>query len=81
MALGCPFAVMAILLAETLITLGASFQCGCQGQEAGVPFSDASRQPMSSGATLLGAEGEEGLGEVLGGLGGYGSGSGDGWMC
>ena len=33
--------MMAILLAETLITLGAAVQCGCQGQEAWVPFTDA----------------------------------------
>ena len=32
---------MAILLAETLITLGASLQGWCQGQETGVPFTDA----------------------------------------
>ena len=41
MALGSTFGVMAILLADTLITLGAAFQCGCQGQEAWVPFTDA----------------------------------------
>ena len=51
MALGSTFAVMAILMAETLITLGASLQRWCQGQEAWVAFSDAKRQPMSSGAT------------------------------
>jgi len=37
---------------------------------------------MSSGSDLLGGAGEEGLGEgfkVLGGLGGYGNGLGDGW--
>ena len=32
---------MAILVAETLITLGASFQCGCQLQKGWVPFTDA----------------------------------------
>jgi hypothetical protein len=36
-ALRCSFAVMAILLAKPLITLGASLQRGCQGQEAWVP--------------------------------------------
>jgi hypothetical protein len=40
-ALGCSFAVMAILLAETLITLGAAAQRWCQGQETWVPLSDA----------------------------------------
>jgi hypothetical protein len=33
--------MMAILLAETLITFGAALQRWCQGQEAGVPFTDA----------------------------------------
>jgi hypothetical protein len=33
--------VMAILLAETLIMLGAFLQCGCQCQETWVPFTDA----------------------------------------
>jgi hypothetical protein len=33
--------VMAILLAETLITLGAAAQRWCQLQETGVPFTDA----------------------------------------
>ena len=38
--------VMAILLTETLITLGASLQCWCQLQETGVPLTDAiSLQP------------------------------------
>ena len=37
---------MAILLAETLITLGAFLQGGCQLQETGVPLTDAiSLQP------------------------------------
>ena len=33
--------MMAILLAETLITLGAAVQCGCQLQKGWVPFTDA----------------------------------------
>ena len=41
MALVSTFGVMAILLAETLITPGAFLHCGCQGQEAWVPFTDA----------------------------------------
>ena len=41
MALGSTFGVMAILLAETLIMLGAPFESWCQGQEAWVPFTDA----------------------------------------
>ena len=54
MALGCSFAVMAILGAKVLITLGAS--------------------PNPGLSTWLGRAAEEGLGEVLGGRGGYGSG-------
>ena len=41
MTLGSTFGVMAILLAETLITLGASLQRWYQLQETGVPFTDA----------------------------------------
>lgn len=41
MALGCSLGVMAILLAEMLIPLGASLQAGCQLQKAGVPLTDA----------------------------------------
>jgi hypothetical protein len=38
--------VMAIMLAKPLIPLGASLQRGCQGQETGVPLTDAiSLQP------------------------------------
>ncbi len=45
--------MMAISLAETLITLRASLQCWCQGQETWVPLACrfTSRQPMSVGAT------------------------------
>ena len=104
MAHVCSFGVMAILLAETVITLGASFERWCQGQETWVPLTDAinlqpgvvpvvaiglkspffslplwdwrftNRQLMSSGATCSLGEVEEALGEVLGELGGYGSG-------
>ena len=46
MALRRSLGVVAILLAETLITLGASFQGWCQLQETGVPLTDAiTRQP------------------------------------
>ena len=46
MALRRSLGVVAIPLAETLITLGASFQGWCQLQKAGVPFADAiTRQP------------------------------------
>jgi hypothetical protein len=41
MTLGSTFGVMAILLAETLITLGASLQRWCQLQETGLPLTDA----------------------------------------
>ena len=41
MALRCSFDVMAILLAKSLILLGASLQRWCQLQEAGVPLTDA----------------------------------------
>ena len=41
MALGSTFGIMAILLAETLITLGASLQRWCQLQETGVPFTQS----------------------------------------
>ncbi len=41
MALGSTLDVMAILLAETLITLGAVFEGWCQCQEAWVPLTDA----------------------------------------
>ena len=78
MALGSTFAVMAILLAETLITLGAPLQRWCQCQEAWVPITRglAFHQQAADElwGDLLGGTGEEGLGEVLGGLGGYGSG-------
>lgn len=40
-ALGRWFGVMAIVLAETLIPLGASRQCGCQVQEGWMPLGDA----------------------------------------
>jgi hypothetical protein len=45
--------------------------CGYEGL-------DQDRQPMSSGGNLLGGAAEEGLGEVLGGRGGYGCGYGGG---
>ena len=41
MALGSSFGVLAIPLAEALITLGAPIQSGCQLQETGVPLGDA----------------------------------------
>jgi len=41
MALRRSLGVVAIPLAKTLITLGAFLQGGCQGQETGVPFTDA----------------------------------------
>ena len=66
---------MAILLAETLITLGAFLQRWCQGQETWVPIASPHQQADNElGCHHLGRAGEEGLGEVLGGRGGYGSG-------
>ena len=66
MALRCSFAVMAILLAKPLITLGASLQRGCQGQEAWVPTLHQQAADELLGNRLSGAA-EEGLGEALGG--------------
>ena len=65
---------MAILLAETLITLAASISGLVPGVlEDGVlmPHQQAADQ---LGGNLLGGAAEEGLGEVLGGRGGYGGG-------
>jgi len=62
---------MAILLGETLITLGASFQCGCQGQGHLSPHQQGANQ---LGCNLLGGATGEGVGKVLGRRGGYGSG-------
>ena len=71
MALGCSFGVMAILVTETLITLGAALQCWCQGQGH---LSPHQQEADEIGDDMLGGAGEERLGEVLGGRGGYGSG-------
>ena len=40
MAPGSTFGVMAALLAEALITLGAALQGWCQWEKAGVPLTD-----------------------------------------
>ena len=63
--------MMAILVTETLITLGAALQCWCQDQGHLSPHQQGANQ---LGGKLLGGAGVEGLWEVLGGRGGYGSG-------
>ena len=66
---------MAILLAETLITLGAPFSVGARVRKLGClsPHQQAADELRGN---HLGGAGEEGLGKVLGGLGAYGSGLG-----
>ena len=64
---------MAILVAETLITFGAALQRWCQLQKGWVPTLHQQAADQIGG-DLLGGAAEEGLGEVLGGRGGYGSG-------
>ena len=76
MALRRSLGVVAIPLAETLITLAASISGLVPGVlEDGVlmPHQQAADQ---IGGDLLGGAAEEGLGEVLGKRGGYGSGLG-----
>ena len=64
---------MAILLAETLITLGAALQCWCQGQGHLSLHQQAANQLRRH---LFCGAGEEGLGEELGERGGFGR-----WLC
>ena len=74
MALRRSLGVVAIPLAETLITLAASISGLVPGVlEDGVlmPHQQAADE---LGCNLLGGEREEGVGEVLGGRGGYGIG-------